>query len=522
MRFTLADILTRAAQWSPDKTAFSVRGDGAITYQELFDRATRVAMRLTRHPGKHVGILLPNSVDWVVCLFGAALAGKAAVLLNTRLTMAELVYQIDQSDTSVLMTGPLYKRDPDALTAALRDGCPSCEAVVWWGREQEQPDNSTEVQAWLSQAGMDGNGLGFVDESSLAVIIYTSGTTSLPKGVMLSHYAVTLNALLVGQAFGATEDDRVFSAGPFAHSGGLTMHVVLSVLYGATAYSVSYFNPSEVLDSIESNQCTIYSGIETLFLRLLDAPDFDLKRVRSVRTGWATGSRSVLHRIADEVGMPGIISVYGISEAAPNVLISHQLETREHRLDTVGTLHPWMRAQVCDPATDKPVEDGEIGELVLRGYSLMQGYYKNVEETAKALRGGWLHTGDLVRKRPDGYFEFAGRSKDIIRVGGENVSALEVEDLLHQLHGVAIAAVIPIEDDVYGEVPLAVIKPVNGVELKADEIMASLSGQLASYKLPKQIVFRKDMPLTDSGKVQKKQLRALVTGKLAGGRVEDA
>lgn len=519
MRLTLADILITAAQWSPDKTAFSICDDGAITYRELFDRATHVATRLAQYPGKNVGILLPNSIDWVVCLFGAALAGKAAVLLNTRLTTTELVYQIDQSDTSVLMTGPLHKRDPETLIAALRDGCPKCDAIVWWGREQ--PDNSVGRQAWLSQAETSDNCLGPVDESSLAVIIYTSGTTSLPKGVMLTHYAVTVNALLVGQAFGATEDDRVFSAGPFAHSGGLTMHVVLSVLYRATAYSVPYFNPSEVLDSIESNQCTIYNGIETLFLRLLDAQDFDRNRVRSVRTGWATGSRSVLHRIADEVGMPGIISVYGISEAAPNVLISHHLETREHRLDTVGTLHPWMRARVCDPETGQPVEDGEIGELVLRGYSVMQGYYKNAEETAKTLRDGWLHTGDLVRRRKDGYFEFAGRSKDIIRVGGENVSALEVEDLLHQLHGVAIAAVIPVKDDVYGEVPLAVIKPVNGVELKADEIMSSLSGRLASYKLPRRIVFRKDMPLTDSGKVQKKQLRAMVAGDPASGCVEN-
>ncbi|TAM17143.1 MAG: long-chain fatty acid--CoA ligase [Candidimonas sp.] len=511
MRLTLGDILARAARWSPDKTAFSISGDGTITYQALYRRASDIARRLVELPGKNVGILLPNSIDWVVCLFGAALAGKAAVLLNTRLTTTELAYQIDQSDTSVLMTGPLYKRNADTLVTALKDECPKCDSIVWWG--DGRPANSIDIKTWLSQGAMGQAGdLQPVDESSLAVIIYTSGTTSLPKGVMLSHYSIAANALMVGQAFGANEDDRVFSAGPFAHSGGLTMHVVLSVLYVATAYSVSYFAPSEVLNVVETNRCTIYNGIETLFLRLLDAPDFDRSRVRSIRTGWATGSRSVLHRIADEVGMPGIIGVYGISEAAPNVLISHHLETREHRLDTVGRLHPWMRAQVCDPETGQLVKNGEIGELTLLGYSVMQGYYQNPEETAKAMRNGWLHTGDLVRRREDGYFEFAGRSKDIIRVGGENVSALEVEDLLHQIHGVAIAAVIPVEDEVYGEVPLAVIKPVNGVQLRTEDIMTALSGHLASYKLPKRVVFREDMPLTDSGKVQKKQLRALVTG----------
>ncbi len=506
MKFTFADILARTAQWSPDKTAFSIGGD-SITYQALLERSRQVAARLTSYPGENVGILLPNSIDWVVCLFGAALAGKVAVLLNTRLTTQELVYQIDQSDTTVLITSLLYKRDPDALVTALRQECPNCQDIVWQG--DTQPDQTTGMRTWLSHT--DANAvLPMVEESSRAVIIYTSGTTSLPKGVMLSHYAVVANALLVGQAFGATEQDKVFSAGPFAHSGGLTMHVILSVLYGATAYSVAHFNPAEVLDVIETEQCTIYNGIETLFLRLLDAPGFHRDRVKSIRTGWATGSRSVLHRIADKVGMPGIVCVYGISEAAPNVTISHHLETVEHRLDTVGTPHPWMRAVVRDPQTGLPVADGEVGELTVSGYSVMQGYYKNAEETAKALRNGWLYTGDLVRKRSDGYFEFAGRSKDIIRVGGENVSALEVEDALHQVYGVAIAAVIPADDEVYGEVPLAVIQPVNGIELQASEIMTALSQQLASYKLPKRIIFRTDMPLTDSGKVQKRQLRQLL------------
>src|SRR5699024_6748259 len=150
--------------------------------------------------------------------------------------------------------------------------------------------------------------------------------TSLPKGVMLSHSAITLNALLVGQALGITESDRIFSAGPFCHSGGLTMQVVLTVAYRATAYSVPFFDPATAIDIVEANQCTIYNGIETLFLRLLDVPEFSPERVRSVRTGWSTGSKAIMQRIADEVGMPGIVGVYGISEASPNVFISHYLE----------------------------------------------------------------------------------------------------------------------------------------------------------------------------------------------------
>lgn len=505
MNLTFKDILSRSAQFYPDKVAFSITGDGDITYKDLYARSIKLALKLKEYKDKNIGILLPNSVDWAVCLFAVALAGKCAVLLNIRLTPEELAYQIDQSDTGILLTCKLYKKNPDDLVDTIEQECKNCKAIVWFG-DEPLPNGCTDVRQWQGSAAIDNGSLPAISPQDLAVIIYTSGTTSLPKGVMLSHYAVVLNALLVGQAFGMTVDDKVFSAGPFAHSGGLTMHVIMSVLYSATAYSVPNFNPELVVDTVYKEQCTIYNGIETLFLRLLDAPNFKKDKLKSIRTGWATGSPSILHRIADEVGMAGIIGVYGISEAAPNVLISHHTEPAAKRLDTIGKPHPLMQARVVIPGTDTDVADGKIGELILSGYSLMQGYYKMPEQTAKTLKNGWLYTGDLVRRRPDGYFEFAGRNKDIIRFGGENISALEVEDVMHSIDGVAIATLLPVPSDMYGEIAIAVVKPVTGLQLSEKKIMGILKERLASYKVPKQIVLMTELPLTDSGKVQKKVL----------------
>jgi acyl-CoA synthetase (AMP-forming)/AMP-acid ligase II len=333
---------------------------------------------------------------------------------------------------------------------------------------------------------------------------------------MLAHGSVVRNAYIVGRNFGLDHTGSVFSAGPFFHSGGLTMHVVLAALSGVPAYSVPAFDPDTVLGFVERMRPAIYNGIETLFLRLTDTPRFDRRRVASIRTGWATGTPAILHTIADEVGIPGVIGVYGISEASPNVTISPWQDTREHRLDTVGRPQPWTRAAIWDAERHDLAGPGTVGELIVRGYGLMQGYYRKPEETADALRGGWLHTGDLARIRPDGYLEFAGRAKDVVRMGGENISCAEVENAIYALGGAELAAVLPVDDPRYGQVPVAVVKPA-GPAPPEDELLARLRANLASYKVPRRVLFLDELPLTESGKVRKDQLRATVLPLLGEG-----
>lgn len=529
MRFTLADVLRSAASRWPARVAVHVDGEPPVSYEELRREAGQVAAALEqRHPGaRHVGIALVNSYRWLSGLYGAALAGRTAVLLNPRLTGSELRYQIEQSGTAVLIAGPVPGRARAPVLDALRaPGTPSAagtptapstlmapgaaggEAEVIWA-DADAPAGTVPWPDWVDVPPLPPGPSRYPAERDTAVIIYTSGTTALPKGVMLAHGSVVRNAYIVGRNFGLDRTGSVFSAGPFFHSGGLTMHVVLAGLSGVPAYSVPAFDPDAVLDFVEKTRPALYNGIETLFLRLTDTPRFDRRRVASVRTGWATGTPAILRTIADEVGMPGIIGVYGISEASPNVTISPWYDTPEHRLGTVGRPQPWTRAAIWDSQRQELAEPGAVGELIVRGYGLMQGYYRKPEETAEALSGGWLHTGDLARIRPDGYLEFAGRVKDIVRMGGENISCAEVENAIYALGEAEIAAVLPIEDPRYGQVPVAVVKPA-GPAPAEDDLLARLRESLASYKVPRRVLFLDELPITDSGKVRKDQLRAAV------------
>jgi acyl-CoA synthetase (AMP-forming)/AMP-acid ligase II len=515
VRLTLADALQRAAVRRPGGEAVRIDDEAPVTYAELWDLAKRVAAAIdaAQLVPRRVAILLPNSVEWVAALYGAALARAPAVLLNTRLTLGELRYQIEQSDARLLIATELPRVDRDELLRELGE-LPAPPQVVWVGSgaPPSAPPGTEAWEDWLQPAGNPPQHPAPDDD---AVVIYTSGTTALPKGVVLRHASVVRNAWYSGWCLGLRAGDRVFAAGPFCHSGGLTLHVVVSALFGATCVSLSRFDPDRALDAVEGQRCAVMNGIETLFLRLLDTPRFSAARLASVRTGWTTGSPAIVRQIATEVGVPGVFGVYGISEASPNVTISHHEDTPEHRLDTVGHPQPWTRVRIVDPASGHEQPAGEIGELLVRGYQLMRGYYRKPEETAEALAGGWLHTGDLARRRPDGYLEFAGRQKDIVRVGGENVSCLEVEDALYALGGVALAAVLPVPDPVYGEVPVAIVQPTGAAPRDADELLGRLRERLASYKVPRRVVYVEGMPLTQSGKVQKRELREQVAVELA-------
>ena len=261
---------------------------------------------------------------------------------------------------------------------------------------------------------------------------------------------------------------------------------------------------------VERERITIYSGIESLFLRLTEADDFEPARLASVRTGWATGTPAILSTIADDVGIAGVIGVYGITEAGPNVTMSPWDGTREHRLATIGRPQLDTEIVLIDPASGDPAPQGQAGEIVIRGYGVMQGYYGKPEETAAALRDGWLHTGDLAVERRDGRFTFAGRIKDIVRVGGENVSCAEVENALYSLGGVELASVLAIDDDSGGQIVVAAVKLVGGTSFEEAALRERLRPLLAGYKIPKHIVHLDEMPMTESGKVQKRQLRDVV------------
>lgn len=485
---TLPDVLCSAASQHGDTTAVDVAGDRRISYRDLHRSAARISSFLDTAvaPGAHVAVLMPNSAAWVEALYGSAQSDRAAVLLNPRLTVPELVYQLAQSDTELAFVDGL---PPDQRTA-LQEECPG---IVFMTTDEAR--------------GTDAPPAPDAHPDSTAVIIYTSGTTSAPKGVELSHRAIVRNAAGVADRFALRGDDRVFGAGPFFHSGGLTMHIVLCALRGAQAHSIVRFDPDAVVELVVDRGITIYSGIETLFLRLPTAADFTPAMMRTVRTGWTTGTPAILEIIRDTVGIPGIIGVYGISEAGPNVLMSSADDPEHLRLATVGRPLDGVEARIVDLASGQDLEDGQPGELLVRSPSLMNGYYARPDETALALRDGWLRTGDILVRRPDGYFEFAGRSKDTVRTVGENVSCAEVEDAIYARTDVALTAVVALPNAERGEIVAAAIVPGGARTVTtAAQLIEALSPHLATYKLPRHVAVLNELPMTASGKVRKPEL----------------
>jgi acyl-CoA synthetase (AMP-forming)/AMP-acid ligase II len=513
MSKTIGEVLRDASDQWPQRPAVRILGEPGLSYAALEREACAFAATLQRDfpAADHVALLMPNSVRWLIALYGCAMAGKVAVLVNPRLTTSELTYQITQSQsTLVIANGDSGSQHYSELFASL-DNMQYSHSVIWTGHD-EAPGESVNWDNWVTYS-LELDETKRADPSETAVIIYTSGTTSQPKGVELSHEAVVGNAARVGRRFNAGPDDRVFSAGPFFHSGGLTMHILLCAVFGACAYSMPAFDVEAIVEMVEREGITIYNGIETLFLRLAQAPGFSKQRLRSIRTGWATGTPAILDSIANDIGIPGVICVYGISEAAPNVLMSDWDDSPEHRLHTVGHPQSDTQCRVVDPGTGEDLPPGETGELLVKGPGVMNGYFNKPRETRETFSDGWLRTGDLVMVREDGYFCFAGRAKDIVRTGGENVSCAEVEDAIYAVSDAELAAVFGVADSVFGEIVVAAVTPRREKnKLGEAALIERLRQRLAGYKVPKRIIQVSSMPLTQSGKVQKAQLREQISG----------
>jgi fatty-acyl-CoA synthase len=495
---TMTGILLAANSEVPDATAAVILGQKPVTYRTLTERSAGVADLVNQESpnGAAVAVMGPNSLGWLYAMYGVILSGRTAVLLNPLLTPTEVEYQIEQSNVDLVLASTTIAPEVRKHLSQ-RSRIP----VKWW-------DDTFEADSYGT--GDPGRYANAVETDDRALIIYTSGTTSMPKGVELTHGAICKNAEAVSARFHASSNDKVFGAGPFFHSGGITMHVVLSALNRATLLSVPKFEASRVLQMVEDEGATIYSGIETLFLRLLSAPGFTRERMRSVRTGWTTGTPSTVDLIAEQVGIPGIICVYGITEAGPNVLMSDLSDAPHLRRHTIGRPQSNTEVRIVDLVNGTDVQDDVPGELLVRGASLMRGYYNKPEETAAALTGGWLHTGDILLRRKDGYFEFGGRSKDIVRTGGENVSCAEVEDAIYATGAVALAAVVGMSDDTYGEIVVAVVVPKEGEQIAIDALNKSLRKTLSGYKVPKRILVRENLPMTATGKIRKPDIKDLL------------
>jgi fatty-acyl-CoA synthase len=478
-----------------------------------------------------VGIWATNWPQWIQIQFATAQIGAVLVNINPAYRAHELGYVLNQADITTLFLTDQFKGFSffDALAevcpelsigrpGALRSaGLPKLRLVssihaadkpgiLGWEEFRRRAADVTDAALERRQAA--------IRAEDVVNIQFTSGTTGFPKGAMLTHRNLLLNAYYVGQRLLCTEQDRICIPVPFYHCFGCVMGTLLCSLYGAAmVVPAESFEPRATLQAIQDADCTALYGVPTMFIAQLHHPCFSEYRFPKLRTGIMAGSPcpiEVMRAVVDKMGARELTIAYGLTEASPVITQTEATDSLEHRVSTVGTVLRGLEVRIVEPGTDRPVSEGEAGELIVRGHCVMKGYYNKPAETAAAVApDGWLHSGDLAALTPDGYYRITGRLKDMIIRGGENIYPREIEEFLYTHPGIADVQVVGLPDVKFGEQVCAWIRLKSGAQLTADEIRCFCRDRIAHFKIPHYIVFVAEYPTTVTGKVQKFKLRQL-------------
>ncbi|MBP8531697.1 o-succinylbenzoate--CoA ligase [Streptomyces sp. MK37H] len=483
----------RRARKTPHRTAL-IHGEQSTDYRTLHTRTTRLAHALRARGvrrGDRIAHLGPNHPAYLETLFAAGLLGAVFVPLNTRLTGPEIAYQLADSGAKALIHG--------AAHAGLVAGLPAGNDVRI---RVEIGDAYEQILAAAPTEPIDEP----VSPDDTCLIMYTSGTTGRPKGAMLTHANIIWNAVNVLVDHDLFADERALVSAPLFHTAGLNMITLPVLLKGGTCVLVEAFDPGTTLDLIERHRITFMFGVPTMFGQVARHPRWTNADLSSLRILTCGGSPVPTPLIAtyQERGLT-FLQGYGMTEAAPGTLFLDA----EHAADKAGSAgvpHFFSDVRVVRPDLT-PVGTGETGEVVVRGPHVMSGYWGLPEETEAAFADGWFRSGDAARVDEDGYVYIVDRIKDMIISGGENIYPAEIEDLLLAHPGIAECAVIGVPDDTWGEVPRAVVVPAAGAGLDPEQVLASLSGRLAKYKIPKSVVVADELPRTASGKLLKSRVR---------------
>jgi fatty-acyl-CoA synthase len=521
-RQTLAQALARAARAWPDAEALVIAGR-RLSYRELDQAALKVARALRASGivhGDHVAVCMGNAVEWVQFFYGAAIVGAVTVPVNTRFKADELAYCLKQADVKLLFTADRFLKID--FIAMLRQICPAfatalpdpalplLRKIVVSG--DDVPAGAIDFAAWLAR-GTDTPTLDqkAVDPDDVLLMQFTSGTTSYPKGVMLTHDNMLRNAACVAPRFDCRAGDRYYSARPFYHVAGTTLSMLAALTSGATLLSSPHFEPGEALRLMAEERCTITSGNDTMFLMMCNHPEFGRHAVK-LNSGWASAGPEASRQIIEQMGMRGLCHAYGLSEASPNVCMSWFDDDVEKRIGGWAHVLDDVEVEIRDPDSGHTQPPGQPGEILVRGVSVMKGYYKMPEATAQAIDAdGWLHSGDLGVMDEDGRLRFLTRVKDVFRVGGENVAPAEVEDMLNRHPAIKQAQVIGVPDARLGEVPAAYLILREGEMASPDDIIAWSRERMANFRVPRYVRIVEsfeNIGMTGSAKVQKNKLRA--------------
>jgi fatty-acyl-CoA synthase len=447
------------------------------------------------------------------------------VPVNTRFKAGELNYCLSQSGVSTLIMVDRFLDKID-FVAMLRSIEPAIDsrlpgkALPHLQRLVVLGDNRPAAAvafATLKSGETAATPRAGVQPNDIVIMQYTSGTTSFPKGVLLTHDNVLRNAANVARRIGVRPGDRYFSARPFYHVAGTTLSLLVALSAGACLLTMPSFDAGASLRIMEAERCTLVSGNDTMFLMMMSHPELAERRL-SLRGGWAAAGPVVMRQVVERMGIKEICFAYGLSEASPNIVMSDCRDDVELRIAGLARPHDGVELRIVDPVSGRDLPADEVGEILVRGWSVMRGYHDKPAETAKAIdREGWLHTGDLASLTADGRLRFVGRVKDVFRVGGENVAPAEVEEVLHDHPAVAQAQVIGVPDARLGEVPAAYVRLRDGEAAAPEELIAWCRARCANFKVPRYvrvIASFDEIGMTGSSKVQKEKLRTFALADL--------
>jgi fatty-acyl-CoA synthase len=503
---------------------------------EDIDRVARGLLRLGIEPGERVALWMVNRPEFIHAAFAAMKLGAVLVPINTRFRTEDLAYVLGQSDASTLMiterSGPVdYLGMVRQLAPALehaRAGEVHEAKFPQWRRlivTGEEPRAGTLDWHTLVREGEQVDSAALrkrteaVDPESTAFIMYTSGTTGFPKGAMHCHRIVRS---LVDRAFrmAITPADAIMMYLPLFHLFGFSEGMLMSMVTGARQILTETFDPRATLALMAEERPTIAHGFDTHFKDLMEALERSPRELWRIRTGiCASGMSSsvdIARRARHVFGR--LLSGYGMSEIGAGAALSALDSTEEQCVEASGYPAPGYELKVIDPSTGREQPVATPGEILVRSYMTMQGYYKKPEETAKLIDPeGWVHTGDMGLMREDGHLRFLGRYKDMLKIGGENVDPMEVEAFLMGHPAINLAAVVAFPDVRLSEVGVAFVRLEPGEKLSEAEVIEYCRGKIASFKVPRRVIFVAEFPMTGSGKIQKAKLRETALGQPAPG-----